>query len=76
MTAILLPLVTDVPSASDLSHNPDAPTLQVQMDTLGGQIYFVPLSVEAAKGLLILISNWRPIQDYLSGQGSPDGSAH
>ena len=36
------------------------PTIKVQLNTLGGQIYLVPLSVLAARNLLLALSNWRP----------------
>jgi len=51
MTATILPLVVRCPMAS--RDNPaligaaTEPTLQVQMNTLGGLIYIVPLSSQA-----------------------------
>lgn len=76
MPAECLPLVIDCPSFSHesryLDHSSTGPILQVQMDTLGGQTYLVPLSVQAGIGLLVALSNWQPIQDYLSGSKQPE----
>ncbi len=74
MTPILLPLVTKCPAAmlEGVFGDPNAPILQAQMETLGGQVYLVPLSVEAARGLLVMLANWPPMQDYLSGQELPE----
>ena len=47
-------------SNTDLLGGSDEPTIQVQLNTLGGQIYLVPLSVLAARNLLLALSNWRP----------------
>jgi hypothetical protein len=75
MTATILPLVVRCPAAS--VQNPaqtggaTEPILTVQMDTLGGQIYLVPLSATAAKTLLVTLASWPPIQDYLSERGLP-----
>jgi hypothetical protein len=57
-----LPLIVNCPAASntDLLGGSDEPTIQVQLNTLGGQIYLVPLSVLAARNLLLALSNWRP----------------
>ena len=42
---ICLPLIVNCPAASntDLLGGSDEPTIQVQLNTLGGQIYLVPL---------------------------------
>lgn len=73
MTSIILPLVIAVPSASSLGQfdNPNDPSLQVQMDTLGGQTYLVPLNASAAKALLVTLANWPPMQDFLSKPEPP-----
>lgn len=76
MPAIILPLVVRCPSASmdnpALTGGGVDPSLQVQMDTLGGQTYLVPLSVAAAKDVLVALANWPPMRDFLSKQGSPE----
>lgn len=74
MTPIMLPLVTNAPAAArdGAFGDPNAPTLRVQLDTLGGQIYLVPLSVKAATSILKLLASWPPMQDYLSGQEPPE----
>ena len=74
MQPITLPLVVAVPAAmgEGAFGVPNAPILQVQMETLGGQIYLVPLSAEAAVSIVKLLVNWPPIQDSLSGQEPPE----
>jgi hypothetical protein len=59
---ISLPLIVNCPATSntDLIGGGGEPTIQVQLNTLGGQIYLVPLSVLAARNLLFALSNWRP----------------
>ena len=52
---IQLPLVTRCVGAmpsSDLLDGGSEPTIQIQLNTLGGQIYPMPPSVRAARGLL------------------------
>jgi len=75
MTATILPLVTRclgaVADNPALTGGASEPTLQVQLDTLGGQVYLVPLSVAAAKDILVMLSSWPPMQDFLSGQEPP-----
>jgi hypothetical protein len=58
---ICLPLIVNCPASSntDLLGGSE-PTIQVQLNTLGGQIYLVPLSVLAARNLLLALSNWQP----------------
>ena len=67
-----LPLVTSIQAFFQdnpaLTGSATPPTLTAQLDTLGGQIYFLQLSEKAAIGLLEALSRWQPIQDYLSGQ--------
>jgi hypothetical protein len=53
---ILLPLVVRCPAAvsSDaILGGGTEPTIQVQLDTLGGQVYLMPLSVRGARDLLV-----------------------
>ncbi|MCK1626556.1 hypothetical protein IVA98_26030 [Bradyrhizobium sp. 160] len=67
MTPIKLPLITSCPSASELGAFADSsnPTIQVQMDSLGGQVHLVELSFSAAKSLMTILANWKPLQDHL-----------
>jgi len=48
------------------------PTLTAQLNTLGGDIYLVPLSVRAARDLLLALSNWKPLKDALSESDVPE----
>ena len=60
---IQFPLVTRCGSAmpsSDLLGGGSEPTIQIQLNTLGGQIYLMPLSVPAARGLLSALVLWPP----------------
>jgi hypothetical protein len=36
------------------------PTIQVQLHTLGGQVYLMPMSVRAARDMLVALTNWPP----------------
>lgn len=76
MTPITLPLMVDAGVAfrdsPALTGSSIPPTLTVQMETQSEQIYFLSLSVQAGLGLLQLLANWPPIQDYLSGQESSE----
>lgn len=75
MTPTFLPLVVSCPGSNTdnpaLTGGATEPTLQVQMNTLGGQIYLVPLSVAAAINLLAMLASWQPMQDFLSTQELP-----
>ena len=68
---ISLGLIVRVPAA--MRDNPALtgasipPTLTVQMDSQSGQIYLIPLSVQAGIGLMKALATWPPVQDYLSG---------
>ena len=69
---IQLPLVTRCAGAmpsSDLLGGGSEPTIQIQLNTLGGQIYLMPLSVLAARGLLSALALWP--QRLMWCQGSP-----
>jgi ribosomal protein S7 len=33
------------------------PTIQVQLHTLGGQVYLMPMSVRAARDMLVALTN-------------------
>jgi len=74
MTPIVLPLVGQCPASTSVSALDDSSslTLQVQMNTLGGQVYHVPLTVVAAKALLVILASWPPVQDQLLGQETPE----
>jgi hypothetical protein len=72
---ISLPLIVRCPAASpstDLFGGGGEPTIQVQLDTLGGQIYLVPLSVLAARNLLLALSNWRPAVEAVQKTTAPE----
>jgi hypothetical protein len=63
---IQLPLITQCLAAmpsSDLRGGGNEPTITIQLKTLGGQIYLVPLSVLAARGLLAALALWPPAAD-------------
>jgi hypothetical protein len=60
---ILLPLVVRCPTADlmgDVLGAGVEPTIQVQLDTLGGQVYLIPMSVRAARDMLVALTNWPP----------------
>ena len=68
---IQLPLVTPCAGAmpsSDLLGGDSEPTIQIQLNTLGGQIYLMPLSVRAARGLLSALALWPPAADVVPRQ--------
>ena len=58
--AIRLPLTNQCRGAMPSSDLTGEPTITVQFNTLGGQIYLVPLSVRAARGLLAALALWPP----------------
>ena len=73
---VTLPLVTSVGvffrDNPALTGAATPSTLTAQLDTLNGQIYFLQLTEKAAIGLLVGLSTWQPIQDYLSKQESSE----
>jgi len=70
---ISLPLIVTCPASSttDLLGGSDEPTIQVQLNMLGGQFYLVPLSVLAARNLLFALSNWRPAVEAVHKTTAP-----
>jgi hypothetical protein len=70
---ISLPLIVNCPATSntDLIGGGGEPTIQVQLNTLGGQIYLMPLSVLAARNLLLALSNWRPAVEAVHKTKAP-----
>jgi hypothetical protein len=70
---ISLPLIVNCPATSntDLIGGGGEPTIQVQLNTLGGQIYLMPLSVLAARNLLLALSNWRPAVEAIHKTKAP-----
>jgi hypothetical protein len=44
--------------------------IRLQMESLSGKIYFASLNVEAARNMVLGLSNWQPVQDFLSERGS------
>jgi|GEM_PF-6701795 hypothetical protein len=71
-----LPLIVESPSSAvsnpALEGADVEPTLTAQLNTLGGDIYLVPLSVRAARDLLLALSNWKPLKDALSESDVPE----
>jgi hypothetical protein len=51
---------------------PETAAIRVQMQSLG-KIYFASLTVEAARNMVLGLSNWQPVQDFLSERGSRVG---
>ena len=64
---IQLPLVTRCAGAMPGSEGSEQ-TIQIQLHTLGGQIYLMPLSVPAARGLLSALALWPPAADVVPRQ--------
>ena len=48
---------------------PETAAIRVQMESLG-KIYFASLTVEAACNMVLGLSNWQPVQDFLSERSS------
>ena len=46
-------------------NQPHTAALRVQLESLGGKSYFLSLTVETARSLILALSNWPPVQDYL-----------
>ena len=66
-------LVTEVsgifPLGKREGDQPETAAIWVQMESLG-KIYFASLTVEAARNIVLGLSNWQPVQDFLSERGS------
>ena len=66
-------LVTEVsgifPLGKREGDQPETAAIRVQMQSLG-KIYFASLTVEAARNMVLGLSNWQPVQDFLSERGS------
>jgi hypothetical protein len=66
-----LPLIADIRVSK--SRNPALvapyvfPTLTAQLESLGGEIYEVPLSVRATRGLLLALAGWEPLCEAMKG---------
>jgi hypothetical protein len=65
---IQLSLITRCPAAMPSSHPDVEPTITIQLNALDGQIYHVPLSVLAARGLLSALALWPPAADVVPRQ--------
>jgi hypothetical protein len=71
-----LPLIADIRVSK--SRNPALvapyvfPTLTAQLESLGGEIYEVPLSVRATRGLLLALAEWEPLCEAMKGSDYPE----
>ena len=67
-------LVTKVsgifPLGNRQGDQPETAANRLQMESLSGKIYFASLTVEAARDMVLGLSNWQPVQDFLSQRGS------
>ena len=67
-------LVTKVSGIFPLGNRegdqPKTAAIRLQMESLSGKIYFASLTVEAARSMVLGLSNWQPVQDFLSERGS------
>jgi hypothetical protein len=68
-----LPLIVRCPSAIYLGALDDAakPTIEVQLESSDGQVYLVPLSLEAGRNLIATLASWPPMQKILFGTKPP-----
>jgi hypothetical protein len=48
------------------------PTLTAQLESLGGEIYEVPLSVRASWGLLLALAGWETLSEAMKGSEYPE----
>jgi hypothetical protein len=73
MTQTILPLIVRCPSALHLGASDDdpKPTIQVQLESSDGQVYLVPLSLEAGRNLIATLAGWPPMQKILFGPQPP-----
>jgi len=63
-----LGLVLTVPASFHgpaAGHTDATQTIRVQMNALGGEIYSVTFSVEAAKGMVTALATWPPLRTFL-----------
>jgi hypothetical protein len=70
-----LPLIADChisKSSSRLDRPGAAPTLTAELESLGGKVYRMPLSVRAARGLLLALAAWEPLSEVMKGSKYPD----
>ena len=65
-------LVTEVsgifPLGKREGDQPETAAIRVQMESLSGKIYFGSLTVKAARDMVLGLSNWQPVQDFLSSE--------
>jgi hypothetical protein len=59
------PGVSGNPNGRPVVHR----TVRVQMESLG-KIYFASLTVEAARNMVLGLSNWQPVRDFLTERAS------
>jgi hypothetical protein len=64
-----LGLVTEVSGIFPLGRvegdEPESAAIRVQMESLNGKIYFASLTIEAARNMVLGLSNWQPVRDFL-----------
>jgi hypothetical protein len=58
------------PLGNKEGDQPETAAIRLQMESLSGKIYFASLTVEAARNMVLGLSNWQPVQDFLSERGS------
>jgi hypothetical protein len=67
-------LVTEVSGIFPLGNRegdqPETAAIRFQMESLSGKIYFASLTVEAARNMVLGLSNWQPVRDLLSERAS------
>jgi hypothetical protein len=62
-------LVTEVSGIFPLGRRegdqPESAAIRVQMESLSGKIYFASLTIDAARNMVLGLSNWPPVRDFL-----------
>jgi hypothetical protein len=69
MAAKPLPLVVSVSGAFEdnpaLTGAATPQTITVQLNAVGGQVYHLPLSEQAAQMLTLTLMSWHPVRRYI-----------
>jgi hypothetical protein len=62
-------LVTEVSGIFPLGRREgdrtETAAIRVQMESLSGKIYFASLTVDAARNMVLGLSNWQAVRDFL-----------